>query len=103
MVGAAVAGEEGDPPPGDLAQEKGVARRPMGRGHAYLGHVVEDGVEARAANDADLDVLRVRHDRTLPGPENAVDPAVVRRQGLVRKPYAAELLLEEVPVPDDDE
>jgi hypothetical protein len=42
--------------------------------------------------------------RTLAGPGNAEDPAVVRRQGPVRtsltKSYAAELLLDE-PVPDD--
>jgi hypothetical protein len=40
-------------------------------------------------------------DRTLAGPRNAEDPAVVRRQGPVRnEPYAAELLLDE-PLPDD--
>jgi len=40
-------------------------------------------------------------DRTLAGPWNAEDPAVVRRQGPVRnEPYAAELLLDE-PLPDD--
>lgn len=38
-----------------------------------------------------------------PGPGNAEDPAVVRRQGPGSETYAAELLLDEVPELDDFE
>ncbi|GGZ72132.1 hypothetical protein GCM10010344_43780 [Streptomyces bluensis] len=122
-----MAGEEGDPPPRDLAEEEGVAGLPVRGVDPYLGHVVEEGVQARTADDTDLSVFRVRHARTLTGPANAGDPVAARRQGPVSllvaarawgpglcgpslcgrpAPYAAELLLEaeepEADEPDDD-
>jgi hypothetical protein len=115
MVAAAVAGKEGDPSPGDLAEEQGVARRPVGGIDLYLGHIVEEGVEARATDDTDLCVRHDKHSSWLrrTASENAGDPAVVRRRGPRGKVlcgraaagplfgfYAAELLLDE-PLPDD--
>src|SRR5205823_3588630 len=73
-----------------------------------LGHVLQERVEARAADYTDLCIRHGQHSIRLRldaagGSGNAKNPAVLRRQGPVSESYAAELLLEEVPVPDDFE
>ncbi|KAF2779513.1 hypothetical protein STPH1_4180 [Streptomyces sp. OM5714] len=119
MVAAAVPGEEGDPTAGDLAEEEGVAGRPVRGVHPDLGHVVEERVEPRAPDHADLGLPvvgphvpglpvvglhLVRHARTLTVSHHAEDPVVGRRQGLVRSGcYAAVEPAEELPEPEDDE
>src|SRR5690606_4610049 len=54
VVPASVPGEEGDTPAGDLTDEEGVAGCPVGGVDLDLGHVVEERVETRAADHADV-------------------------------------------------
>jgi hypothetical protein len=85
----------------------------------YLGHIVEEGVEARAADDTDLCVRHDKHSSGLrrPASENVEAPASTPGALLPKTPgtpspyddgvpgrkfYAAELLLDE-PLPDDFE
>ena len=54
----AVAGQEGHPPAADRADRDGRRRRPVGRVEGHLDGVVEERVEPRAAEDADLGLGR---------------------------------------------
>src|SRR5205823_8461849 len=58
LVAAAVAGQEGHPPPGHGADGEGRRRRPVGRLDGELDRVVEERVEAGTAEDADLGLSR---------------------------------------------
>ena len=61
VVAAAVAGQERHLPAGDLAEEERVAGGAVGSVHLDLGDVLEERVEARAADDADLCVNHAGH------------------------------------------
>ena len=58
-VAPTVARQEGDPAAGDVGQEERVRRRAVGRIDLDLAHVLEQRVEARAAEHADLRSCRV--------------------------------------------
>ncbi|GGV89646.1 hypothetical protein GCM10015535_43930 [Streptomyces gelaticus] len=66
-----MAGEEGDPATADLAEEEGVARPSVRGVHTHLRDVLQEGVQARAADDTDL---CVRHAITVAARENAGSP-----------------------------
>ncbi len=57
-VGAPVPGQEGHAAPGHLPEEQGVAGAAVRGADPELGHVLEEGVEAGAADHADLCVRR---------------------------------------------
>jgi hypothetical protein len=71
FVVPAVAGQEGHPPAAYVANGDGRRRRPVGRVEDDLDGIVEEGVEAGAAEDADLGCLP----RSIPrgrGPTHAI-------------------------------
>ncbi|GAA3484002.1 hypothetical protein GCM10018966_085340 [Streptomyces yanii] len=105
MVAAAVAGEEGDPAAADLAEEEGVARLSVRGVHANLGDVLQEGVQARAADDTDL---CVHHAITVAGRKNTGDPAewiggVPGEERLGTSAQAADVPLADDAEDDDEE
>jgi hypothetical protein len=116
VVGAPVAGQESDLPAGDLTEEERVARRTVRRLHLDLGHVLQEGVEARATDHTDL---CVRHgENTRRGPNTPRTPTVrdggaLEREKSEKGNQAAEdplepldepeLELDAEPEPDDPE
>ena len=93
LVVGAVAGEEGDPPPVELAHRHLGRRRTVRRIDGHLPQIVEEAVEAGAAEDADLGrrephrsqsggagrVLRLRRRRGATGAAGAARPTGVPR------------------------
>jgi hypothetical protein len=54
LVVAAVAGQEGHPLPADVADREAIRRRAVGRVHGHLLGILQERVEPRPAEDADL-------------------------------------------------
>jgi len=67
-VSPPVAGQEGHPPTGHLGEEERVGRRTVRGVHLDLAYIVEERVEAGAAEHADLRCIRAGHAFLRAGP-----------------------------------